>query len=344
MSANLNSQALVSVVMLAYNHEPYLRRAIEGVLSQEIDFPIEILIGEDHSTDNTLGIAREYEEKHPNIIRVITSDHNVGAMKNLQRLESSCRGKYVAYCEGDDYWHDSTKLRKQVSFLEQHPDYSFIHTEYRTYIIESGQLLLNEGKQPKNLNDADAYNEMLAGRRAAMTLTVCARHSVLQDILLSCPECYDPRFLMGDRQRWLELARRGRVKCLNEVLATHLALPESASRSASPDRLLRFRLSSKALIEHYIEKYDCAPEIKRLARLRAAILVLHATAELSDKKTARSIIDELRRHRVPISMRAFLHYQGSRSPLTKRITQPMFPAVLLWEKIARRVRRVFISV
>jgi hypothetical protein len=100
---------------------------------------------------------------------------------------------------------------------------------------------------------------------------------------------------------------------------------ELCARSASPDRLLRFRLSSKALIEHYIEKYDCAPEIKRLARLRAAILVLHATAELSDKKTARSIIDELRRHRVPISMRAFLHYQGSRSPLTKRITQPNYP-------------------
>ena len=101
--AVMNKLPLVSVHMITFNHEPYIARAIEGVLMQETDFPIELVIGEDCSTDGTREIVLEYQKKHPETIRVITSARNVGPNVNELRTDKACRGRYVAYCEGDDY-------------------------------------------------------------------------------------------------------------------------------------------------------------------------------------------------------------------------------------------------
>lgn len=115
---------LVSVFMVTYNHERYIRQAIESALMQKTDFPFEIVIGEDCSTDNTRTIVLDYEQRYPGKIRVVRSDHNVGAVANATRTLAVCRGKYVAFLEGDDYWTDAGKLQKQVGFLETHPDFS----------------------------------------------------------------------------------------------------------------------------------------------------------------------------------------------------------------------------
>lgn len=329
----------VSVAMLAYNHGPYIRQAIEGVLFQETTFPIELLIGEDHSTDNTLEIAREYERAHPTIIRIITSEKNVGAMKNLQRLESACQGKYVAYCEGDDYWHDRGKLNKQVDFLEQHSEYTLVHTEFRTLSIGTGHVVPNAARQPHDLNDDDAYNELLAGRRIVLTLTACVRATVLRKVLTECPECYNPQYLMGDTQRWLELARRGRVKCLHEVTSTHLLLPESASQSNNPSRLLRFILSSKHILDHYIEKYGCPPAIEAAARARTSIGVLRCAFSAGDSSVAKQMREEYRQSGGRRKITAFLYYFGSLSPMRRRIVQPALHGADLWDRVLRKLTR-----
>ena len=115
---------LVSIVTITYNHEKYIEKCIEGVLSQIMNFPIEFIIAEDCSTDNTRAICEEYARKNPSIITLITSSENVGALANERRAIESAQGKYIALCEGDDYWTDPLKLQKQVDFLETHPDYS----------------------------------------------------------------------------------------------------------------------------------------------------------------------------------------------------------------------------
>ena len=130
---------LVSVNMATYNHEPYIAQAIEGVLLQETDFPIELIIGEDCSTDRTRDIVLEYQKKHPDLIRIITSDKNVGGRKNSFRSHLASRGKYVAYCEGDDYWHHARKLQKQVDALEANPDCSM--SAHRNYIFNNGETM-----------------------------------------------------------------------------------------------------------------------------------------------------------------------------------------------------------
>ncbi|NLK92600.1 MAG: glycosyltransferase family 2 protein [Bacteroidales bacterium] len=115
---------LLSIVTITYNHEPFIAKTIEGVLMQQVKFPIELIIAEDCSTDGTRAICQQYAEQYPDLIRLITSESNVGAVANERRAILAARGKYIAFCEGDDYWTDPLKLQKQVDFLESHPDYS----------------------------------------------------------------------------------------------------------------------------------------------------------------------------------------------------------------------------
>ena len=93
---------LVSVVMTTYNHAPYLRQAIEGVLAQQTPFDVELVLGEDCSTDATPAICREYAERYPGRVRLVTGPANVGWRANYRRTFEACRGRYVAYCDGDD--------------------------------------------------------------------------------------------------------------------------------------------------------------------------------------------------------------------------------------------------
>ena len=129
--AVLSKNPIVSVKMITYNHEAYIAQAIEGVLMQETNFPIELIIGEDCSTDRTRGIVLDYQKKYPSVIRVIAWDKNVGMHANGQRTSGACRGKYIAICEGDDYWINPYKLQKQVDFLDGNQDYSFVFTPAR---------------------------------------------------------------------------------------------------------------------------------------------------------------------------------------------------------------------
>lgn len=115
---------MVSVVMPTYNHEKYIRQAIEGVLMQETDFLFELIIVEDCSVDNTRKIALEYADKHPKILNVLASEENLGITDNYLRSMGVIAGKYIALCEGDDYWTDPLKLQKQVDFMETNPDCS----------------------------------------------------------------------------------------------------------------------------------------------------------------------------------------------------------------------------
>lgn len=124
----------VSACIIAYNHENYIIDCLEGALSQKVNFDYEIVIGEDKSTDATLKICEEYVSRYPDKIRLIKRDVNLGMMGNWTDTIKSCQGKYIAICEGDDYWTDPLKLQKQVDFLEVNPDYTFCVHRYKLYI------------------------------------------------------------------------------------------------------------------------------------------------------------------------------------------------------------------
>lgn len=128
-SANdLVRSPVVSVVMMTFNHEAYVRQAIESVIAQECAFEFEILIGDDASTDSTAAICFALQAEHPALIRVIHSERNVGIVPNFLRLICRARGRYVALLEGDDYWTNTKKLARQVQFLHERADCSWCGT------------------------------------------------------------------------------------------------------------------------------------------------------------------------------------------------------------------------
>lgn len=117
-------EVLVSVIMLVYNHEPYIAQAIEGVLMQQTEFKYELLIGEDCSTDKSRQIIKEYQKRYPDIVKTIYQQSNIGGAANIYTVFEKATGKYWAFCDGDDYWTDVMKLQKQVDFLENNPEFS----------------------------------------------------------------------------------------------------------------------------------------------------------------------------------------------------------------------------
>jgi len=121
----MDSEICVSVVCTAYNHKKYIRAALESFVMQQTNFKYEVLIHDDASTDGTTDIIREYEKKHPNLIRVVYQKENQyskGILIPETFLYPLARGRYIAICEGDDYWIDPHKLQKQFDMLEKHPD------------------------------------------------------------------------------------------------------------------------------------------------------------------------------------------------------------------------------
>ena len=133
-----------SIVCVTYNQAKYIRRAIGSFLTQKTDFPFEIILADDCSTDGTSAICDEYAAKYPDVIRHIRGDYNVGGVENERRAIDAAQGEYIAVCEGDDYWTDPKKLQKQVEFLEAHSDYSVTWTRYEKY-VQSKDTYLSDG-------------------------------------------------------------------------------------------------------------------------------------------------------------------------------------------------------
>lgn len=134
-------QPLVSICCVTYNHELYIKEAIDSFLMQETSFDYEIVIGDDCSTDNTTHIISEYVKKTPHKFNFQVSKHNIGSQENFKNTLSKCKGKYIATCDGDDYWTDKNKLQKLVDFLESNPKYVFISHSYK---IKNNDTLLSQ--------------------------------------------------------------------------------------------------------------------------------------------------------------------------------------------------------
>jgi len=195
---------MVSVCMITYNHENYISQAIEGVLMQKSAFPVELIIGEDYSTDNTKKICLEYKEKYPEKIKLLLPETNFGMMQNFIKTLNACTGKYIALCEGDDYWTDPYKLQKQVDFLESNPDYIICFTNVET--VKDDQIVIKENIKKRtqtvfNYIDMPIY---------APTLTIMFRNIHLK-------EMPNINVYGGDTFLMIYLSQYGKTKFINDV-------------------------------------------------------------------------------------------------------------------------------
>lgn len=235
-------EPLVSIRTSTYNHEKYIRQCIEGILMQKTDFPFEYIIGEDCSTDGTMAIVREYAQKYPDVIRVVTDDVNVGMRANGLRCIERCRGKYMAICEGDDWWTDPHKLQKQVDFLESHPDYLMCTTSYSSFRMKDGQV--KEGVKDGQGRDITLRSLMKKNRIG--TLTVMYRKDILSRFEEEVRPVM-PNFRMGDITLWLYMAHEGKIHELPCTTAMYRILENSASHSDDFTKQYEFYVEASRL-------------------------------------------------------------------------------------------------
>ena len=146
----MKKNILVSICMVSYNHEKWIGQAIEGVLRQETAFPFELVIGEDCSTDGTKEIIQAFSNKYPSVIRAFYNRGNIGLSDNFSQLLNKCHGKYIAICEGDDFWTDPNKLQKQVEFLEANPE-CVICSHNCSILYDTDNHLSHDFQHTKNL-------------------------------------------------------------------------------------------------------------------------------------------------------------------------------------------------
>lgn len=130
----------VSVCITTYNVGLYISECLDSILRQKVDFNYEILIGDDHSHDNTLEIIQDYQKQYPGLIRIIAHSQNIGVNKNDYSLITSARGEYIAWCDGDDYWLDDHKLQKEVDFLDANPQLASVSTDWRNFEEETNKI------------------------------------------------------------------------------------------------------------------------------------------------------------------------------------------------------------
>lgn len=237
-----DDKILVSIVCNAYNHEKYIKDALEGFVMQKTSFSFEVLIHDDASTDNTASIIREYEAKYPDIIKPIYETENQyskhdGSIKKIQ--SSRIKGKYVALCEGDDYWTDPQKLQKQFDFLETHPEYSMCATSADWVNVMSGKTL-NKGT---TLTDKDFSTEELIEKRVRPFAT--AAYFMIKDVYLGRPQFGFP---IGDYPMLIYASLLGKVRMLPDNTCVYRYCAEGSWTVKTDNEETRANISDQMII------------------------------------------------------------------------------------------------
>lgn len=288
---------LVSVVMITFNHGPYIAQAIQGVLCQETDFPVELIVGEDCSTDQTREIVLDFQRRYPEQIRILFTEKNVGAHKNFRRTALAARGKYMAFCEGDDWWHRKDKLQLQVDTLRADESLVGVAGGFRDISAE-GEVMAPEKQSNSGLPPIRVeYQDHIFHTVICYTCTVVARTDAVRRALLGDTLCQDRSQLMGDHPLWLELSQLGQMVYFRETLASYRHSPNSASRQGDPLRTAYFEMSFFDINFRALQRYALPGDPIKTSRAQVSFarqILLHA-AWLGEAKVAMNQLKRLRR-------------------------------------------------
>ena len=246
---------LVSICCLTYNHEPYIRQCLDGFMMQKTDFPFEMLIHDDASTDGTADIIREYKAKHPDIIKPIYQTDNqyskgVGVSRVYQFPRA--KGKYIAMCEGDDYWTDPYKLQKQVDVMEANENFGMIHSNYD--VVDKNNNIIR--KYNWNWSSGNIFDLFFNYKYAIVTATVLFRTSLYEVHQSELSELLGLKLGCGDAILWMVFAKNAEVKFMPDSTTCYRVLENSASHNTDIEKVYNFTKDSSILRENVAKLYD----------------------------------------------------------------------------------------
>ncbi|QLE51297.1 glycosyltransferase [Nostoc sp. C057] len=271
----------LSVLILAYNHEKFIIQALDSVLMQQVDFDYEIVIGEDCSTDNTRDILVGYQQEHPEKIRLLLPEKNLGMHDNFIQTFKACRGKYIALLEGDDYWTSPEKLQKQVDFLDTHTDYTIcFHNALYLYQDGSTKCFM----PPENCKNTFTLEDILNSNIMSFA-SIVFRQGFIEEF----PEwMYDINFVDWILQ--ILLAQHGNIGYINETMNVYRIHPNG---NWSWRTQIEMRLEILKAY-HYIENYlDSKYQKKiRIAMSENYKLLCIAYMQNDDRENARKFLNK----------------------------------------------------
>lgn len=223
---------LVSIICTNYNKGSWIQDALASFLSQNTSFDVEILVIDDFSTDGSTDIIKDYEQKYSEKIKAFYNEENLGITKTWKKVCSEARGKYIARCDGDDYWIDTDKLQKQVDFLAKHPSYKWCSTDFNLVDTE-GNLISEKVFQNNIVPLADTFEKMLATRGFTMPSTWL----VERDLMLHATEQISEDAVDDTFELQLEFYQETKLLFLPEVTTVYRENLNSDSRPTSEDKM-----------------------------------------------------------------------------------------------------------
>ena len=271
---------LVTIRCITYNHEPYIRQCLEGFVMQKTNFPFEAIVHDDASTDGTAAIIREYAEKYPDIIKPIYETENQYSKHDgsLDRIMNAhMRGKYIALCEGDDYWIDPLKLQKQVDFMENHPEYSMCFHNAVKYYEDYNQIeLFNQFCKNCDLAIHDAVHKWLVPT-ASMLLR--------RDICINLPT-WVSQIYSGDYTLILLAALKGKIFYIHQIMSVYRINFEGTSASAQMKKRYAFVLEQRILL---LRSFVGHVDNTFLSEIQSAIFYLQSELRFQKYKDKKNV-------------------------------------------------------
>lgn len=249
-----SEKPLVSICCITYNHEKYVRDAIEGFLMQCTDFKFEIVIHDDASTDKTVSILKDYEKKYPQLIRVIYEMENqYSKFENVTQfffpmMRKELKGKYVAVCEGDDYWIDVNKLQTQIDYMESHPD--CVMTGHDAIMINCKT---GEKRRMRRFQEGDLTVEDV------ISASIPTASFIYKKEMLDISGFFLETGEVGDYPLQLFCATEGKIHYFDKAMSIHLVLTENAWSSRQANDLYSFcksRVNNSYLLEKFNDYTD----------------------------------------------------------------------------------------
>lgn len=230
---NYSEPVLVSVCCITYNHQNFIRETLNGFLLQKTNFPFEIIISDDSSNDETYNIISEFTEKYPGKFQAFLNTENVGMMKNFISTLSSCKGKFIAFCDGDDYWTDENKLQKQLDYIMQHSDCNLVFTDIKMYTQSESQFYPNWA----SVKLKKYRFEDIVKRNVICTSSALFRNPGA----IAIQEWLKP-FKIGDWPLYLLILRTGYGFFMNEITTVYRQHAKSAFSLQQPTFLINENL------------------------------------------------------------------------------------------------------
>ena len=263
-----SSLPVVCISCLTYNHEDFIGKAIEGFLMQKTTFPVKINIFEDCSTDKTASIIKKYQKKHPNLFNVLFQPENTWR-KSIRRqamkpfFEAHVKSKYLAICEGDDYWIDPLKLQKQVDFLDQNEDYGIVYTEIDR-VNEKGDIIDQSFFKNDPASFCKTFDDYLIYAPFRAPCTWMYRTRLYRD--------REKTYIVGDLPRLLDLLASSKIHFIEDTTAHYRVLNNSASHFTNISNEYSFQKGIFEIQMDYAHKYNVPENVIEAIKIKHALV------------------------------------------------------------------------